>query len=323
MKNQIFLFLILISIGISSRISTQNSLQSKTIDHLKSKILSTNLVQMTTNSLTNTKAFHRTHGHGNSYIAGIFCFILGLIIFPLTICCLLWNERTIAKDTMFNDVLLGNNVKEFNSQNLGTEVMFDKNVYIYNGTINVFENCKIEGFELEEHIFKQNHIIIRNPPNLPENTNNIQNAADGNHIQNIDQTGDQQLNYTQNLNEKNKENDELYPEVNINQADDTKFLACDFAIESFVEKVFDEDHEYQAKNVWEPFKNSGLFSVDDGIYTGTYNFDNKIRLKDHTLMRQAIEEKGSTLSINENLKEQFKNYIQTKPEFKHYNVWYE
>ena len=340
MKNLFFLILILVSITLSSRVKVQNLLQTSTHKvNLKLTSQSKTSIQTKVTTQTSTKQdyYNSSRHRSRSTVGAFICFIIGLLLLPLAICCTFWNERTAVKDTLFTDILLDNKVKEYNSQNLGTDVILENNVHIYHGTINILEDCKINGLELEEHILKQNHLAPLNPSNLPANPSNLplnpsnlqpnatnNKSAEENQALNLEKTGDQTLNYSQTINDKNgiTENSLLNPIIGQVQTHDKKFLAFDFIIEDFVEKIIEEE-DYgviKTSNIWSKTNNSGLFSENDGLYTGIYNFDNKIRVKDHRLLIQCLEEQQSILNFNENLKEQFKNYLQIHESYKSHNI---
>jgi hypothetical protein len=243
-----------------------------------------------------------------------------LILFPLSICFIFYNERSAVKDTQFTDILDNSNVKEYNSVTLGGEAINGNQVHVYNGTVNVLDNARVSGLDLEPHVFRQNHILHPSSSNPPP-------SQDLNQTQQGD-NNQSQLGYSQTINGSD-EKEKLNPPVAQSQQSptpigiaETKILSYDFFVQDFVNKIEEQDGDggITIKNVWKDSENTPLFKENDGLYTAIYNFDNKVRIQDQNLLSTLYSSIGQNLSFNDELLEQFKNFFQVYELYKSYNL---
>jgi hypothetical protein len=283
----------------------------------------------------------------NNSGSGFGLFIFGLILFPLSICFIFYNERSAVKDTQFTDILEPDTVKEYNSSNINTLPRGTKGLHLYTGTINIFENAKVNGFELEEHVFRQNHINQPGtfpPPSTLQNDNQNQqlNQTQIPSVQQNNQPQNETVAYSQTIRDRDSESvklvaepskfDNQSPQLNqYPQFEQTpqlgflsnRILAYDFIIEDFLSKEETQDNNgnVEIKNIWNSSPETPLFKENKGLFTAIYNFDNQVRLKDIALLEEVIKSDAQTLAVNDQIKQQFQNYIQIYEIYRNYHIY--
>ncbi len=147
-----FLVLCLFSIAFSKEFHSSSFLQTRLgKTRMRSTLGSSARTNLTLNTQTKVHTSTSTTYVGSRTGTGFACFLLGLILFPLSICWIFYNERSAVKDTYFTDILDKSNVKEYNPNTIGSEFI-DNQLHIYRGTINIFDTAKIGNIDFEDHI---------------------------------------------------------------------------------------------------------------------------------------------------------------------------
>jgi len=251
---------------------------------------------------------------------GFVCFLLGLILFPLSICWIFYNERSAVKDTYFTDLLDKTNVKEFNPNTIGSEFI-DNQLHIYRGTINILDTAKIGNLQFEDHINRITNL----------NDNNFNHNVDGKTPVHQDKTSDQTFDQLPTHN-GGQENDKslLVPNNNLQETspiispvitEEKKVLAYKIAIEDFYEKVekVHDDGRIEIINHWLT-SDSNLFNNQKGIFTAGFNFDGKVIISDPSLFNPIFITHGRILPLNDEVVTQIKQYFQENENFKGFNI---
>jgi len=313
--------LCLFSIAFSKEFHSSSFLQTRLgKTRMRSTLGSSARTNLTLNTQTKVHTSTSTTYVGSRTGTGFACFLLGLILFPLSICWIFYNERSAVKDTYFTDILDKSNVKEYNPNTIGSEFI-DNQLHIYRGTINIFDTAKIGNIDFEDH--------IKRIANLNDNTlnHNVNAKTPGHQDKTSDQTFDQLPTHNGGL-----DNDKslLVPNNNLQETsaiispvitEEKKVLAYKIVMENYYQKEekVNDDGRVEIINHWLT-SDSNLFNNQKGIFTAGFNFDGKIIISDPSLFNPLFITHGKILPMNDEVVGQIIQYFQENENFKGFNI---